>query len=176
MTTNINPVPQKITPLSPNGFMFSIQKLPEVSYFCQNVDLPGITLGTPDFTNPFASIPIPGDHLTYDTLNIRFQIDEQMINYKAIYNWIIALGFPQNYQQYINLLNSAQVASLSELAKNSSDGTLLILDHANNVTQTVKYHDMFPISIETVGFESTNTDVPYIVGSATFKFSYYEFA
>lgn len=174
--TTPNPANQQLTPLSPNGFQFSIQKLPEMTYYCQDVNLPGITLGTPDFGNPFASIPIPGDHLTYDTLNLQFQIDQSMTNYKAIYNWIIALGFPQDYQQYIKLLDSAAVASLSELAKNSSDGTLIILDHLNNPTQTVKFHDMFPISLETIGFATTNTDVPYIVGSATFKFSYFEFA
>ena len=176
MTITPKPIPQQITPLSPNGFLFTIAALPEMSYFCQTVNLPGIELGSPDFGNPFANIPIPGDHLTYDTLSINFQIDESMANYKAIYNWIVALGFPETYQQYINLVDANAVTALSELAKNLSNATLLILDHSNNVTQTVNFYDIFPSSIDAISFESTNTDVPYIVGNATFKFSYYNFA
>lgn len=174
--TTLNPTPNKITPLSPNGYMFTLEKLPNLSYFCQSVNLPGLTLGAPEFGNPFANIPIPGDHLTYDTLNINFQIDEKMDNYKAIYNWLVALGFPQTYQQYINFIDSASIAALSELAKNSSNASLIILDHANNPTQTITFYDCFPQSIESISFESTNQDVPYIVGNATFRFSYYSFS
>jgi len=43
------PIPSNINPLSPNGFLFNILKLPNLSFFCQSVNLPGITLGAPEF-------------------------------------------------------------------------------------------------------------------------------
>ena len=88
------PIPSNISPLSPNGFMFSVTKLPQVDFFCQQVNLPGITLGSPEFGNPFNVAPIPGETLTYDTLEVQFLVDESMQNYRAIYNWVVALGFP----------------------------------------------------------------------------------
>jgi hypothetical protein len=169
------PIPDNINPLSPNGFNFTIQKLPAVSYFCQQVNLPGLTFGDPMFANPFASVPVPGDHITYDTLNVQFLIDQNMNNYQAIFNWIIALGFPQSYEQYVKFVGEDQSGLLNELAKNYSDATLAILGPNNLPVQTVQFVDVFPISLDSIMFQSTNQDVPYIVGNATFRYSYYKF-
>ena len=175
-TTISCPIPDNINPLSPNGFNFTIQKIPSINFFCQTVNLPGITFGDPAFANPFASVPIPGDHLTYDTLNVQFLVDENMHNYQAIYNWIIALGFPQSYDQYVNFISSDTTAlALNELAKNYSDGTLEILGSSNTAIQTVQFVDLFPSALESLNFQSTNQDVTYIVGNATFRYSYYKF-
>jgi hypothetical protein len=170
------PVPDNISPLSPNGFMFNIQKLPNVSFFCQQVNLPGITLGTPEFGNPFGIAPIPGDTLTYDTLQVQFLVDEKMDNYRAIYNWVVALGFPETYEQYVNFLNESDALTTSELAKNYSDATLAILGASNTTVQTVNFHDLFPMSIDSLTFQSTNQDVQYLIGNATFRYAYYKFS
>lgn len=169
------PIPDNITPLSPNGFMFNITKLPELKFFCQQVNFPGITLGSPEFGNPFNVAPIPGDTLTYDTLQVQFLVDENMANYKAIYNWIVALGFPEDYTQYLTLLNSAEVSQVGELAKNYSDATLSVLNSSNNVAQSITFSDLFPISIDSLTLQSTNQDVQYLVGNATFRYGLYKF-
>jgi len=169
------PLPQNINPLSPNGFNFTVLKLPSITFFCQQANLPGLTFGEPAFANPFASVPLPGDHITYDTLNVNFLIDETMTNYKAIWNWIIALGFPQSYDQYVSFVNSDQSGVLNELAKNYSDATLEILGSSNKAVATVQFVDVFPVSLDSIMFQSTNQDVPYLVGTATFRYSYYKF-
>ena len=167
--------PENTNLLQPTKFLLTFGRMPATQYFCQEVNLPGITLGAPEFGNPFASAPIPGEHLTYDELTVQFLVDEQMLNYNVLYNWIVALGFPENYQQYTTLLANDTVA-YGELAKNYSDATLEILDSNNNVVRTVTFYDVFPTALETVTFSSTNTDVPYVVGQATFKFGYFKFA
>jgi hypothetical protein len=169
------PLPQNINPLSPNGFNFTVLKLPSITFFCQQANLPGLTFGEPAFANPFASVPVPGDHITYDTLNINFMIDEKMENYRAIWNWLIALGFPQSYDQYITFIGSDQSGVLNELAKNYSDATLEILGSNNLAVATVQFVDVFPVSLDSIMFQSTNQDVPYLVGTATFRYSYYKF-
>ena len=98
-----------------------------------------------------------------------------MLNYNVLYNWIVALGFPENYQQYTTLLAGDTVA-YGELAKNYSDATLEILDSNNNVIRTVTFYDAFPTALESINFSSTNTDVPYVVGQATFRFGHFKFA
>jgi len=169
------PIPTNINPLSPNGFLFAIQKIPQATFFCQEVNLPGITLGAPEFGNPFSSQPIPGDQLTYDTLNVRFLVDDNLTNYKQIYNWIIALGFPQSYDQYISLINENDRGLLTELSKNYSDGILQILGPSNTAIQTVQFVDMFPVGLDTITFQSDSNDVQYIVGNASFRYGYYKF-
>lgn len=169
------PLPQNINPLSPNGFRFNILKLPGVSFFAQSVNLPGISLGEPEFANPFSKQPIPGESLTFDQLQVQFIIDEDMANYLSIHNWIIALGFPQNYEQYAKFIAESDKLATTELAKNYSDAILQILGSNNQPVQTVQFVDMFPISIETLVFDSRNTDVHYLVGNVIFKFGYYKF-
>lgn len=175
-TTTIScPLPANLTPLSPNGFQFNITKLPDLSFFCQNVNLPGIELGDPMQANPFASVPIPGDHITWDTLNVQYLIDSNMENYTAIYNWIIALGFPVDNAQYSNFINAGQAQLYSELAKSYSDAVLQILGPQNTVMKQIQFIDLFPVSIDSLTFASTNEGVNYLVGNATFRFNYYKF-
>ena len=168
------PVPENINPLSPNGFKFSINKLPELTFFAQEVNLPGLTLGEPEFGTPFARVPVPGETLTYDTFEIRFLVDEKMRNYKSIYAWMIALGFPESHSQYTNFVEADQVV-ISELAANYSDATLQILTNTNSDNQVVQFSDVFPISLSSLTFQTLNQDVTYLGASATFKFSYYKF-
>ena len=174
-TTITCPIPNSVNPLSPNGFMFSVSKLPTLDYFCQQVNLPGITLGAPEFGNPFNIAPIPGETLTYDQLQMQFLVNEDMSNYQAIYNWIIALGFPQDYTQYTTFINDTNAVATSELAKNYSDGTLQILGSNNVAVKTVQFYDMFPIALDSLMFQSTNQDVNYLMGNVTFRYGYYKF-
>lgn len=175
MTSTIScPTPENVTPLSPNGFVFTVTKLPDMPFFCQEVTLPGITLGVPEYNNPLSVQPIPGDQLSFDTLTIRFLIDSEMKNYKTLFNWLVALGFPQSYDQYTAFI-AADRHNYSELAKNLSDATLSILTGNNNVSQQITFVDLFPISVDTVTFQSTNSDVNYISCTASFRYGYYKF-
>ena len=149
---NINSLPAQLNPLSPNGFQFSIQKLPGITFFCQQANLPGIMLGEPIFATPFSTQPIPGDTLSYQPLELQFMVDENMQNYKVLYNWIVALGFPESYEQYINQ-QSGDTTAYSDLAKNYSDATLQILSGTNVPSQIVQFVDLFPVSIDSVVFD-----------------------
>lgn len=165
--------PNNINALSPNGFTFSITKLPNVSFFCQRVLIPSMTLASIDRPTPFINTPIPGEIMQFSELSVQFLIDDRMENYKAIYNWMVALGYPESNEQYSRFVNSQNSSVYSELAKNYSDATVGILDAQNNPTNSFKFYDLFPIALDPVQFESTAMDVNYVIGSATFKYSYF---
>ena len=167
------PVPSNINPLSPNGFMFSISRLPELSFFCQEVQIPSINLSNPEIATPFSRYPVSGDILDFGDLTVQFLVDSEMTNYKAIFNWIRGLGFPENYTQYTE--QSSSEIPMSEVQSTTSDGTITILGNTNVPIQTVKFVDLLPQSLESLTFVSTAQDVQYLVGSATFKYSYFTF-
>ena len=85
--------------LSPVGFNFNIRKLPNVNYFVQAVNLPGVQLGETPLNTPFHIIPTPGDHITYGEMAVTFKVDEDMENYIELYNWMQYLGFPEGFNQ-----------------------------------------------------------------------------
>jgi hypothetical protein len=165
--------PNNLNPLSPNGFNFSISKLPDVSFFCQRVLIPSISLTSIDRATPFINTPIPGEIMTFSELTVSFLIDDEMKNYKSIFNWMIALGYPDNYDQYKKFVNTQDSTTYSELARNYSDATVTVLDGSNNPTNSFKFYDIFPISLDPIQFESTAMDVNYVIGSATFKYTYF---
>ena len=165
--------PNNLNPLSPNGFSFSITKLPDVSFFCQRVQIPSVTLASTDQFNPFVNRPLPGEIMTFSELSLSFLVDEDMANYKAIFNWMVALGFPEDNSQYSNFVNTQGSTVYSELARNYSDATVGVLDSNNVATNAFKFYDLFPVSLDPVQFESTAMDVNYVIGSATFKYSYF---
>jgi flagellar hook assembly protein FlgD len=97
-----------------------------------------------------------------------------MLNYNVLYNWIVALGFPESYDQYVTFL-AGDTTQYDELAKNYSDATLEILDSNNNVVRTITFYDAFPTTLDSITFASTNEGVNYVVGSATFRFGHFKF-
>lgn len=176
MSTNTCPFPANINPLSPNGFQFSVLRLPELTYFCQQAEIPLLSLPAPTQATPLSTNIMAGDILEYGELNIQFLVDEQMNNYKAIHNWMIGLGFPEDFSQYEEFRNASDFKDLSDSKKNFSDGFLQILGNNNQIVQTIHFFDMFPTSLQSLAFQATNADVNYLIGSVSFRYDLYKFA
>jgi len=159
--------------LSPNGFVLKIERLPLVSFFSQSVQLPSITLANLDQPTPLVRIKIPGDQLDFQQLQVPFAVDENMNNYLEVYKWMMGLGFPEDRRQYREENNSRGNNDMSELARNYSDASLFVLNSHNNVIKTFTFVDCFPVSLEGIGFDSKNMDVPYVSSSISLEYSYF---
>lgn len=173
-----NGAPSVYNYLRPNAFRFTIKDLPNTAYTCQSANLPAMQLGFAVQPTPFVEIPRIGDKLTYGDFTIRFLIAEDMSNYLELFEWLVALGFPDNYAQYKNFTGDR--LSRFPFYKNArgdtdalgySDGTLTILD-SNNVAKTnIIFKHLFPVSVEALDFDITSTSVEYFVGIASFKYT-----
>jgi T4-like virus tail tube protein gp19 len=167
-------MPANINPLNPNGFIFAVQKLPELSFFCQQVSLPELRIGVAHQASSVHDIKIPGETAEYTPLSLSFLVDENFSNWKAVYNWMIGLTYPEGHFLYSNFLKSATNAnSRTELAKGYSDATLYILDNTNSPLQSITFVDAFPVSLSALPFDSTTEDVKYLTATVDFEYSYY---
>jgi hypothetical protein len=162
--------PENKSFLSPIGFQFGIQKLPHVNYFCTAAGIPDISLGQVDtIDNTFIKLPTPGDKLTFGALNITFQVDEDLKNFKEIYDWMIGLGFPDNFQQ-----SAAIGRTLTTAGEIYSDASLIILTGGNTPNIEVKYIDVYPVSLSALDFDLQATDIDYLKATATFAYRKYD--
>lgn len=150
--------------LSPLGYKFVITRLPNVDYFCQSVEFPSVTLNSTSVPNPFQKLPVAGTELTYGNITINFKIDEDLSNYKEIYNWMLALGFPESYEQYRSLADKSAVDS----QRIRSDASLVILSSSKNPKHEIKFFDIFPVGLSGMKFDSTLSDVAYLEANAEF--------
>lgn len=154
--------------LSGVGFQFQLVKYPKVSFFCQSANVPSINLAVAVQSTRWNAIPHPGDEISFDDLNIRFLVDENLSNYVTIHNWVKKLGHPED------------AGDISELPgedyedKTYSDGILFILDSNFNKKFKIVFKDMFPVSIGGLNFDSTYTDTEYFAVDASFKYTIYD--
>ncbi len=157
--------------LSPVGFKFTLTKDPKVSFFCNSARIPEINLSLTQQPSYLKDLDIPGGKLQYGDLNIRFLVDEDMVNYMSIHNWLTGLGFPETTQQFKNLTTDEN--NLQDSKLQFSDGSLYVLDSSYNTTAVVKFKDLFPISLSSLEFNATQTDVQYFTADVIFKYTVY---
>lgn len=157
--------PTNTNPLNPTGFTFFIQRLPNVVFFGQGVNLPSVAFGHAVQSSPMsAPIPVPGDTVTFDDLVLKFMVDENLADWLEVYNWIQALA-------RIKELNLDEVDGQTAEV---SDATLFIRTSNRNVNLRVFFRDLFPVNLTGLDFDATVTDIIPIIGEATFKFCYYD--
>jgi hypothetical protein len=155
--------------LSPVGFKFTLSKEPKVPFFCNSARIPELTLDALQQPSYLKDIDVPGGKLQYGDLNLRFIVDENMENYMAIHNWLTGLGAPESLGQYYNLIDGTG----EDPKKAFSDGSLYVLNSNYNTTAVVKFKDLFPVSLSSLDFDSTLTDVQYFTAEVSFKYTIY---
>ena len=157
--------------LSPVGFKFTLAKYPKVSFFCNSSRIPELNLGTAIQPSYLKDLDVPGEKIIYGDLTVRFLVDENLENYMAIHNWITGLGFPETTQQFKNQTTNSD--GIRDLKEQYSDGSLSILNSNYRTTANVKFKDLFPVSLTSLDFDSTVTDIQYFTAEATFKYTVY---
>jgi|TARA_R110000851_G_scaffold230898_5_gene383700 hypothetical protein len=147
-----------ITFLAPTGFHLLIDnlKFKNSQFLVQLASLPTISLPPANFSTPLRNLGLHGDKIEYAPFECTFLIDEGLINYKEIHDWILA-----------------QVVE-DDTKKKTKDMTLSILSSSNNVIKQIQFVDAFPIDLTSIPFDATATDVEYMTASVTFQYSYYK--
>jgi len=146
--------------LSPIEFRFVIQRLPHVTFFTQNLSLPGVSLNPIEQPTPFKKLYHTGDSLTYDRLSVSFRVDENMKNYIELYNWMVGMTFPDNFEQFANLDESQDGLY--------SDASVLIMSNSKNPNVTYKFKNIFPESITNIDMDTTQGDIDYVIATCSF--------
>ena len=159
--------PADINFLSPLGYKFTIKKLPNLEFFVQSFNFPMVSLNeTRGIQTPFNKLVIAGDHLTYGQFSVTFKIDEDMQSYFELYDWMKAVGFPDNFDQYRQIAKKQATTGEGVIV----DADLIILNGTMNPNIKVTFFDVLPVSITGFKFDSTQTTVNYVTATATFKY------
>ena len=192
MATTINALARQPTELDyadPTKFKFSITKLPKVEFFTTAANLPGINLGESIFPTPFKQIPVQGDDLTFDNLEITFLVDEKLENYRELHQWLVGIGFPKARTQFSSFRKDESSAfPTAESVKGDvtksgvpsgvqamyGDATLTVMTSKNNPVMEVRFSDLYPVALSGLAFNQQETDVTYLTATATFTYKLYE--
>ena len=172
--TVLNRNPSNPNMLQPNKFTLNLSRAPNLQYFCQTVTLPGLSTSEIPVQNPFVELYAPGEKAIYDTLNVTFLVDAEMTAWLEIHDWLRAMTFPTDYEEYRNLGNLNQfTTALNSKSPQYTDGAVTILSAANKPYFKINFIDMFPISLGGFMMSATDTPETIITSDATFRFTYF---
>ena len=181
---------------SPNQWRINFDRLPLTTWFCTNANIPGVSLGEAQYPTPLSDMPISGDKLTFETLNIQFLVDEELKNYREMWDWIVGIGFPVNHSQYSKVLSldksypTLQGASRQTLLSGPpdsgrrdkptpsetpvyTDATMIFYNSKNIPKVEIAFKDIFPTNLGGIDLVVDAGDVDYIRVEASFRFMYY---
>lgn len=167
--------------IAPSQFVFTMSRLRDVAFSCQSANIPNISLGESTQFTRVRDISVPGDKVTFGQLLVTFLVDENMTNYKSLYDWMRQIGKGVDTDEYNEYINSQRARFPTQvdqkpvpISPTMTDATLTIIDSNNNANVEIQFKDLFPISLEAIQFDLTDTAYTYLTAAASFSFKYYD--
>ena len=122
---------------------------------------------------------LPGDKVVFDPLVLRFIVDEDMVNYREIYSWIIQLAPGFDTDDHKELIGSTKTTTgfdnrSGDYTKMYSDATLIVNTSSNNANVEFVFEDCFPTSLGSVEFKTDATDTEYVVADLTLRYTLFK--
>ena len=167
----------------------AFNRLPKTTWFWTAANIPGISLGEAQYPTPMADIMLTGDKLTFETLTITFIVDEELQNYRELWDWMVGIGAPKSHDQWTAVLSEGDGAVRQFGANDKdprtkltyeesnlySDATLIVYNSKNMAKVNVQFKNMFPTNLSSLEYSQELTDVEYFHATASFRYLYYEF-
>lgn len=150
---------------TPNEFLVTINRLPNVSFKTQTFSIPAISGSPPMQPGQFNKVFHSYDTLEYSPFDLGFIIDEDLSNYIEIFNWMKGLGSDENFSQYKNLAESADGIQ--------SDIIVTVVTNAKNPSYNFIFKNCMPISLSGIELNTSDTDAVTIQGNVSFQYDYF---
>lgn len=167
--TVLNRNPINTNPLQPTKFLLTFSRIPDVQYFCQQVNVPGVELDEMVRHTPFLDMYSPGTKLKYDPFDVNFIVDEEMNSWKNLYNWFISIADPDGFEKRNDLsLTSKQNLYLS-------DAILTVLSALNNPILRIEYRNVYPITMSDLEFNTQLSADTIMTCKSSFRYESYNY-
>ena len=166
--------PENTNYLQPTKFLLTFDRMPTVQYFCTSINIPGVSVGQAPINFPSLTVYAPGNQITYNNLNVEFNIDEELVGWRELYNWFRSFASPDGTDER-NTLTKIQTLNKSDIKPWYTDATLTVLNALNNPTLRVQFINVFPISLSDLNFDAKLSADNIMVGNANFVYEQYKF-
>ena len=172
--TVLNRTPQNTNYLQPTKYLLTFDRIPNTTYFCQAVNLPGVSVGQAVVNFPSVAVYAPGNQIAYNNFNITFTVDEEVQTWQEMYNWFRSFASPDGTDER-SRLTAVQNAYKDMPKPWYSDATLTILNNLNNPTVRVRFTNMFPVSLSDLQFDTKMSADDIITADVNFVYEQFTF-
>ena len=130
--------------LQVNYFQFVLDRVPNMIYYCQAANLPGIAFGVAQQPTILGHpVKVPTGAYRFEDLQLFFRVDENLQNWLEIYNWMKETGNyndANNTEQYIEKTYGAR---------------LLITNSSYKPKFAIDFKHVFPTYLSSINFNVT---------------------
>lgn len=159
-------IPENSSLLQSTKYSFVIPDLPFARYFCQKVDIPGVSTSAVEVPTPFSKVKRHGDTLVWNELTISVLLDEDLRVWEETLDWLISLTKPTKFQEY-----HRRHGIVNQLYY---DGILTVNTNANVPNLRIKFHECHPTSLGSLRFDTTTSAEETLVVDMSFAYDFYE--
>lgn len=171
----LNRTPADLNQLQASKFLISFARIPTVQYFCQQVNLPGMSMSDASFNTPFKDLKSSGNKLMYDELDMEFLVDETLTGWQEMHAWFRSMAAPTDFFERVRLAQIQNSFVENANKRPYSDATLIVLNNLNIPTIRVQFYNCFPVSLSGIKFDVTQGADDVLTSSASFYFDSFEF-
>jgi hypothetical protein len=164
--------PTNTTLLQPTKYLVSIDRIPTVKYFCQTANIPGVNIGTAEYSTPFLDIHTPGTKITYSPFDMKFLVDEDLKGWREIHDWFRAIATPVSFEER-NTITQMNTRKQGKSLLNYSDITLTVLNALNNPVVRVQFINAFPTSLSDIEFDTGASADDILTATTSFTYEYF---
>ena len=152
--------PENTNLLQPTKYILTFPEVPDMIYFCQKANIPGISLGQALQETPNLDLFHSGTKLSYNTFDISFLVNEDLSAWTTIYNWMKDL--------------SSVEASYAKRKEGRKQAVLTVMSNQNNPKLRVKLMNLFPLSLSDLEFDTTLSAEEHITATVSFRYDWFE--
>lgn len=154
-----------------NAYQLILPRFPLAQYFATDFRMPEIQLPQTTIATPFSDLPMAGDKPIFGPLSFNFLVNEDMSNFKQVYDWLFSIGFADSYDTFRNYSNK----DAPHQALGEQDAKVLILNSKGSPIRTITFFDAIPVALSGIDFTSQDPSTNYVKASVTMAYSRYEF-
>ena len=148
--------------LQVNYFQFVLDRVPNMVYYCQTANLPGIGYGIANQPTVLGhAVNVPTGAFRFEDLQLTFRVDENLENWLEIYNWMRTTG---NYESAANTLTYNE---------KTSGGKLIITNSSYKPKFSVDFKHIFPTYLSSINFSVTQPKSMEVISTVKFAFTGY---
>ena len=168
--------PENINYLQPTKFLMTFNRIPNATWFCQSVNIPGVSVGQAPINFPSVTVYSPGNQITYNNFNMTFLVNEDVQSWIDLHDWFRSFASPDGTdERNLKTALQNQYNNMASDKQQYSDATLTVLSALNNPIVRVEFSNMFPVSLSDIIFDTKQSADDIITADATFVYDQFKF-
>lgn len=140
----------------PTKFQLAFPQTDDMVFFCQEVDIPGVSMGEAVHVTPNLDLYVPGTKIVYDPLTVSFLINEGISSWLGLYNWMKGITTDMNPKW-----------------QKRQDAILTIFSNKNNPIIRFEFKNIFPQTVSRISMSTKESAEEVLTCSATFRYDYF---